>query len=49
MFIYGNLHRQLTLGALILAIATLLAVCARLMVTVRENLVDAESVRAASR
>jgi two-component system cell cycle response regulator len=38
MFIYGNLHQQLTLGALILATATVLAVCARLMLTVRENL-----------
>ncbi len=38
VFVYGNLHRQLTLGALILAIATVLAVCARLMLTVRENL-----------
>jgi two-component system, cell cycle response regulator len=36
--VYGNLYRQLTLGALILAIATVLAVCARLMLTVRENL-----------
>ena len=38
MFVYGNLHHQLTLAALILAIATVLAVCARLMLTVRENL-----------
>jgi two-component system cell cycle response regulator len=38
VFVYGNFHRQLTLGALILAIATVLAVCARLMLTVRENL-----------
>ena len=38
VFVYGNLHRQLTLPALILAIATVLAVCARLMLTVRENL-----------
>ena len=38
VFIYGNLHHQLTLGALILATATVLAVCARLMLTVRENL-----------
>jgi two-component system, cell cycle response regulator len=38
VFIYGNLHHQLTLGALILATATVLAVAARLMFTVRENL-----------
>ncbi len=38
VFVYGNLHHQLTLAALILAIATVLAVCARLMLTVRENL-----------
>jgi diguanylate cyclase (GGDEF)-like protein len=38
VFVYGNLHGQLTLGALILAIATVLAVCVRLMLTVRENL-----------
>ena len=38
VFIYGNLHHQLTLGALILATATVLAVSARLMLTVRENL-----------
>ena len=38
VFIYGNFHHQLTLGALILARATVLAVCARLMFTVRENL-----------
>jgi len=38
VFIYGNLHHQLTLGALVLATATVLAVCARLMLTVRENL-----------
>jgi two-component system cell cycle response regulator len=38
VFVYGNFHRQLTLPALILAIATVLAVCARLMLTVRENL-----------
>jgi diguanylate cyclase (GGDEF)-like protein len=37
-FVYGNFHHQLTLPALILAIATVLAVCARLMFTVRENL-----------
>lgn len=35
---YGNLHGGLTPPALILAIATVLAVCARLMLTVRENL-----------
>ncbi|HEY2535946.1 MAG TPA: GGDEF domain-containing protein [Solirubrobacteraceae bacterium] len=38
VFVYGNLHGRLTLPALILAIATVLAVCARLMLTVRENL-----------
>ena len=38
VFVYGNLHGGLTLPALILAIATVLAVCARLMLTVRENL-----------
>ena len=39
VFVYGNLfHHQLTPGALILATATVLAVCARLMFTVRENL-----------
>jgi two-component system, cell cycle response regulator len=39
VFVYGNLsHQQLTLPALILGITTVLAVCARLMVTVRENL-----------
>ncbi len=38
VFVYGNFHGQLTLPALILAIATVLAVCARLMLTVRENL-----------
>jgi two-component system cell cycle response regulator len=38
VFIYGNLHHQLTLGALILATATVLVVSARLMFTVRENL-----------
>ncbi len=38
VFVYGNLHRQLTAPALILAIATVLAVCVRLMLTVRENL-----------
>ena len=38
VFIYGNLHHQLTLPALILATATVLVVSARLMFTVRENL-----------
>jgi two-component system, cell cycle response regulator len=38
VFIYGNLHHQLTLPALVLATATVLAVSARLMLTVRENL-----------
>jgi two-component system, cell cycle response regulator len=38
VFVYGNIHHQLTLPALILAIATVLAVSARLMLTVRENL-----------
>ncbi len=38
VFIYGNLHHQLTLGALILATATVLVVGARLMLAVRENL-----------
>jgi two-component system, cell cycle response regulator len=38
VFVYGNLHHQLTPPALILAITTVLAVCARLMLTVRENL-----------
>jgi two-component system, cell cycle response regulator len=38
VFVYGNLHHQLALGALILATATVLAVGARLMLTVRENL-----------
>jgi two-component system cell cycle response regulator len=38
VFVYGNFHHQLTLPALILAIATVLAACARLMLTVRENL-----------
>jgi two-component system, cell cycle response regulator len=38
VFIYGNLNHQLTLPALILATATVLAVSARLMFTVRENL-----------
>jgi two-component system cell cycle response regulator len=38
VFVYGNLHHQLTLPVLILATATVLAVSARLMLTVRENL-----------
>jgi two-component system, cell cycle response regulator len=38
VFIYGSLYRQLTFPALILATATVLAVSARLMFTVRENL-----------
>jgi two-component system, cell cycle response regulator len=38
VFVYGNLHHQLAPPALILAIATVLAACARLMLTVRENL-----------
>jgi two-component system cell cycle response regulator len=38
VFVYGNVHHQLTLPALILATATVLAVSARLMFTVRENL-----------
>jgi diguanylate cyclase (GGDEF)-like protein len=38
VFVYGNLHRQLTPLALALAIATVLAVCAHLMMTVRENI-----------
>jgi two-component system, cell cycle response regulator len=38
VFVYGNLHHQLTLPALILATATVLVVGARLMFTVRENL-----------
>jgi two-component system cell cycle response regulator len=37
VFVYGNLHRQLTPPALVLAIATVLAVCVHLMMTVREN------------
>lgn len=37
VFVYGNLHRQLTPLALALAIATVLAVCVHLMMTVREN------------
>jgi two-component system cell cycle response regulator len=38
VFVYGNLHRQLTPLALVLAIATVLAVCVQLMMTVRENI-----------
>jgi two-component system cell cycle response regulator len=38
VFVYGNLHRQLTPVALVLAIATVLAVCVHLMMTVRENI-----------
>ncbi|HST55033.1 MAG TPA: diguanylate cyclase [Solirubrobacteraceae bacterium] len=38
VLIYGNVEHQLTLPALILAISTVLAVSAHLMVTVRENL-----------
>jgi two-component system cell cycle response regulator len=38
VLIYGNLHHQLTLPAVILATATVLAVCVHLMITVRENL-----------
>ena len=38
VFVYGNVHHQLTPPALILATATVLAVSARLMLTVRENL-----------
>jgi two-component system cell cycle response regulator len=38
VFVYGNLHHRLTLPVLVLATATVLAVSARLMVTVRENL-----------
>ena len=38
VFVYGNLHRQLTPPALALAIATVLAVCVQLMMTVRENI-----------
>jgi two-component system, cell cycle response regulator len=39
VFVYGNVHHQLTLPTLILATATVLAVCVHLMITVRENLV----------
>ncbi len=38
VFVYGNLHGQLTPLALVLAIATVLAVCVQLMMTVRENI-----------
>jgi two-component system, cell cycle response regulator len=38
VFVYGNIHRQLTPLALALAIATVLAVCVQLMMTVRENI-----------
>jgi diguanylate cyclase (GGDEF)-like protein len=38
VFVYGNLHGQLTPLALALAIATVLAVCVHLMMTVRENI-----------
>jgi two-component system, cell cycle response regulator len=38
VFVYGNLHHQLTPLALVLAIATVLAVCVHLMMTVRENI-----------
>jgi two-component system, cell cycle response regulator len=38
VLIYGNLHSQITPVALILAIATVLAVCVHLMMTVRENI-----------
>ena len=38
VLIYGNLRGQLTPVALILAIATVLAVCVHLMMTVRENI-----------
>ncbi len=38
VLIYGNLHHQLTPIALVLAIATVLAVCVHLMMTVRENI-----------
>jgi two-component system cell cycle response regulator len=45
VFVYGNLHRQLDAAALILAIATVLAVCVHLMMTVRENIVMLVSSR----
>jgi two-component system, cell cycle response regulator len=38
VFVYGNIHHQLTVPALILAIVTVLAVSVHLMMTVRENL-----------
>jgi diguanylate cyclase (GGDEF)-like protein len=38
VFVYGNLHGQLTPLALALAIATVVAVCVHLMMTVRENI-----------
>jgi diguanylate cyclase (GGDEF)-like protein len=38
VFVYGNLRGQLTPLALVLAIATVLAVCVHLMMTVRENI-----------
>jgi two-component system cell cycle response regulator len=38
VLIYGNLHGALTPVALILSIATVLAVCVHLMATVRENI-----------
>jgi diguanylate cyclase (GGDEF)-like protein len=38
VFVYGNLHGQLTPLGLVLAIATVLAVCVHLMMTVRENI-----------
>jgi two-component system, cell cycle response regulator len=38
VLIYGDLHGQLTPVALILAIATVLAVCVQLLMTVRENI-----------
>jgi diguanylate cyclase (GGDEF)-like protein len=38
VLIYGNLHGALTPVALILAIATVLAVCVHLIMTVRENI-----------
>ncbi len=49
MFVYGNLHHQLTLPVLILATATVLAVSARLMLTVRENLAMLVSSRRLAR
>jgi two-component system, cell cycle response regulator len=38
VFVYGNVSQPLTTPALALAIATVLAICVRLIVTVRENL-----------